>query len=349
MSAHIILQFWKFKYTVTDIKAMKEFTVQFMKEMNMKWRKDGVKKTFMERLVNLAAERVRRNLMPNFKKKNKRNDDSKSHQSKRSKTLTNTIFDPSIHVKEDQSGAMDGITVTTSNDPSVSSVTDKDQEDSMVLMIEKYYKDNNTRLLPIEIFEACRKAKPGYVEEGKIPIMPLLPTPEKEPVHQAQKETNNKVETVLQDGTCEPKDTEEGILGMDLQNMPNTFMAPGQGIVERQMPQLQVVHEMSGQSNDELIEPFRKCENTCEFKLEINNNPHESTIEKDFGKGMRCVGAECGKTLLECFKTKNINSAYVCTKCRTGDCKHMYCCGCFAKTGYAITKERTRKKRGVQF
>ena len=48
---------------------MKNFTVQFMHEMNMKWRKDGTKKTFMERLVNLAAERVRRGLMPNLRKK----------------------------------------------------------------------------------------------------------------------------------------------------------------------------------------------------------------------------------------------------------------------------------------
>ena len=331
---------------------MKNFTVQVMQEMNMKWRKDGEKKTFMERLVNLAAERVRRGLMPNLRKKLKRDDDSsKSHKQKRLKLLSNSNFDPTIHVKEDLSSAantMDGMTVTTQEDRSVSSVTDRDQEDSVVLMIEKYYRDNNTRLLPIEIFEACRKSKPGYIELSKESNLPHTEMCESIHPSKEQEDTDKKVTFLTEDAEVKKRTTDDKMVNVNVDNLPNTLMAPGTGDIIQKMPPLQVLNEVGEQSDEELIEPFHKCEEGgCEFKLEINNNPHESTIEKDFGKGMKCVGVECGKTLLECFKTKNINGAYVCNKCRTGSCKHMYCCGCFANTEYAKTKERTRRQRAV--
>ena len=321
-----------------------------MQEMNMRWRKDVAKKTFVERLVNLAAERVRRGLMPALRKKTKRGNICKSHKQKRLKSGTNHNFDPEIHVKEDPSttsSTMDGIMVTTCQDKSISSVTDRDQEDSVILMIKKYYKDNNTRVLPLEVFEACRKAKLGYLHDSKDPNTTQDTTAENKVVHDQNNDDGDKEDTVIgNDYKKDPRLNDSVTEEVNFNSVPNTIMGPGSEEVILNMPPLEVVNEEADKEDTELLEPFCTCkEGQCEFKLEINNNPHESTITKDFGDGMKCVGVKCGKTLLECFKTKNINSAYVCKKCRTGDCKHMYCCGCFKKTDYAKTKEQKQGDR----
>lgn len=50
----------------------------------------------------------------------------------------------------------------TSDDQDLSSITDREQERSVVRMLQKYYKDNNTMLLPLDFFEACVGSNPEY-------------------------------------------------------------------------------------------------------------------------------------------------------------------------------------------
>ena len=336
---------------------MKNFTVQFMHEMNMKWRKDGTKKTFMERLVNLAAERVRRGLMPNLRKKVRTAKKySKSHNNKRYKTTSSyRSFDPDIHVKDENStnaSNMDSMTVTTNDDRDVSSITDKEQEQSVISMLRKYYEENKTSELPQAVFEAYVNAKPGYVTNMQDSLSPSTINCGIVVQPRMTEENDNNAYATLEDvkyGT--DLGNKEGHVHVDFNIVPNNILNPGTGTIVQNLPPLCANDEKGNETlldaNDTaLMNPFHRCTTgNCEFKMEINSNPHESTIKKDFGPGMKCVAANCGKTLFECFKMKHVGGAYVCVQCKDGGCKHMYCCSCFETTPHAKKAERTRRGR----
>ena len=312
----------------------------------MKWRNDGGKKTFMERLVNLAADRVRRNLMPKLRKKVRPvSKDDESHKKKHKKHGTVSVFNPDIHVKQEPSSdecSMENLTVLTSDDRDVSSITDKEQEISVIRKLKKYYKDNNTTQLPLDFFEACLDTQSGYHYADEVCVQES--TEKNETNHEQEL---NAEKTTAREFVNEPNDMNDmNKVGSEIGKVPNYLLNPGSKCLKDSMPPLPSSKtEEMGEGDGTLITPFKKCvDNTCEFVFEVNSNPHQTTIEKDFGIGLKCVGLNCEKSLLECFRNKYIGGAHICRGCKKGKCKHVYCSKCFQNTTYA-KQSRTRRMR----
>ena len=237
---------------------------------------------------------------------------------KQKKEPTSKGFDPQIHIKKElvcDEEKMQSLG-EESDIEKVSSITDRDQEESVLRLLRRYYSENRTTELPLHVFENIVLEKPKYHTVGDLGIgqtemigeisVPMPPLP--------LTLTGNKT---LDENEHEIENDDR------IENEGDNNNDNGDGSYE-----------------------FELCgKDKCKFHLETDNNAYQETIEKDFGFGMQCVGKNCGRSLLECFKHKTVPGAYLCLNCKDGQCRHMYCCHCFQHTKYAENQTRSRRGR----
>lgn len=86
------------------------------------------------------------------------------------------------------------------------------------------------------------------------------------------------------------------------------------------------------------------CEK-CEFFLYNCSTHNHSSLLKEYGPGMKCVGKGCDKTLYHCLNEmhKDVRGAFICEGCQERKCRQMKCNVCYFRE-----EGSKRKKRNTQ-
>ena len=85
----------------------------------------------------------------------------------------------------------------------------------------------------------------------------------------------------------------------------------------------------------------------CDMIFYNCSTHNHSSLLKEYGPGMRCVGKECGKTLYHCLNEihKDMRGAFICQGCQERKCRQMKCNVCYFREAGNGRGRRNRQSK----
>ena len=303
---------------------IKNMVNRIMSKGAFKWRIQHGKtsKSFMERLANLNATKVRRSIIPKVRKKLKGHSSEEERKKRKRAPKENMhIFDPAIHVKKekcDDESTMNTSIELESNEHDVSTLTDVENCGTLVQKIKTFFETGNVMTEDAFNDLIMNKAVSDVVE----PYTSSVSTHPEEPIFDGKAlESPDTPMPVLPDVTSPCNNTDGDSIDAETELQENT-------------------EDKVGNNN---------CIGNCKYELYTNQNPYQTTLDKEYGTDIKCIKDNCGRSLLRCLKhTNGGGGAYLCKKCKGGNCKNMYCLSCYLVNGNENGRTtRTRKSRSI--
>ena len=293
---------------------------------------DDRSKNFLDRYTAYAITNVRKILMKNLKRNAPLVSNSNGKRVKK-KIIT---FDPTVHVKKEKQEH-----VTTmlnlelqSSESSVhdtSTLTmDKSRDDRSRIFesFVEYFNNGGKSLENKEDFLTVWKERVDEVRTPEMAIeeectMPPLPGCE------------------ISDGIMDTAISNELLDEGNERRMEKEVAAEESGdrISTEHNGELEAERENEDNRNIEVtsdmedeFEEYDGDDNCGKCELIFNNcsTHNQSSLLKEYGPGMKCVGTGCTKTLFECLNQvpMTVRGAFVCKHCSDRRCRQMKCTGC---------------------